>query len=217
EGDYTATIRITGPQGAAAGSVPLRTGQDTGSFESRPGLSLLAWLPWLLAGAGLVFILYRMHRTGQRLSLRPLLNWRTWAGIGLLVVVYLVSSWVVRKYTPPGHMSVLDAQAMDMSVMKPPIGAVPVAAMAAKREPIDSTVRYTGSAVSYLDQDVTARVPGTIVWMPAYPGQSVHRGEVLARLDTRELASKVGEQQANVQMTEHTMEIARRQYQQALG
>ncbi len=219
QGNYTATIRISGPQGAATGTAPLHTGQNTasGGIGSKSGISFIAWMPWLLIGASVVFIVYRMRRTGQRFSLRPLLNWRTWAGIALLVVVFLISSWAVHKYTVPGHMSVIEAQAMDMTVMKPPIGAVPVAAMAAKREPIDATVRYTGSAVSYVDQDVTARVPGTILSMTAYPGQPVHRGQVLATLDPRELASRVGEQQANVQMAAHATEIARRQYQQALG
>ena len=188
QGDYTATIRIDGPQGAATGTIPLRTAQNTAGAAVAPGFPIVAWLPWIAVLFGVAFILYRMWRTGQNLSLRPLLNWRTWAGVGLLVVVYLISAWAVRTYTAPGHMSVLDAQAMDMSVMRPPVGAVPVAAMAAKREPIDATVRYTGSVVSYVDQDVTARVPGTILSMTAYPGQQVHRGQMLARLDTRELA-----------------------------
>ena len=216
QGDYKATIHIDGPQGSAVGDVPLHTGQNTAPAGS-PGVSLMGWLPWVLAGLAGAFVLFRMRRTGQKLSLRPLLNWRTWAGVGLLVIVYLVSAWAVRKYTAPGHMSVIEAQAMDMAVMKPPVGAVPVAAMAAKRQAIDSTVRYTGSAVPFVDQDVTARVPGTILAMTVYPGQSVHRGQVLARLDTQEFASRVSEQQANVQMAEHTTTISRGQYQQSLG
>src|SRR5438105_13088383 len=96
----------------------------------------------------------------------------------------------------PGHMSVLEAQGMDMSVMKPPVGAVPVAAMAAKRQPIDATVQYTGSAVSFVDQDVYPRVTGWITWMPFYPGQRVRHGQLLARLDATELGSQENEQNA---------------------
>src|SRR5207248_1189016 len=98
--------------------------------------------------------------------------------------------------TAPGHMSVVDAQAMDMTVMKPPTGAVPVAAMAAKRQSIQSTVSYTGSAVSFVDQDVSPRVAGTLVWMPFYPGQRVRQGQLVARLDAAELSSRTNEQAA---------------------
>ena len=100
---------------------------------------------------------------------------------------------------------------MDMSVMKPPVGAVPVAAMAVKRQPIDATVRYTGSAVSFVDQDVYPRVTGWITWMPFYPGDRVRRGQLLARLDATELGSKVNEQIAARAMAEHANTIARTQ------
>jgi RND family efflux transporter MFP subunit len=217
KGDYTATLHLAGPQGAATANVPLRTGQNTAASATGRGISLLAWLPWLAGIALVVFVLYRMRRTGQRVRLRPLLNGRTLLGVGLLAAVCLASYWAVHRYTKPGHMSVIEAQSMDMTVMKPPLGAIPVAAMAAKREPIDATVRYSGSAVPYVDQDVAPRVPGILVWMPLYPGQTVRRGQTLARLDARELASRVNEQAANVQIAEHAVDIARRQYQQALG
>src|SRR5207247_7713663 len=93
-------------------------------------------------------------------------------------------------------MSVIEAQAMDMTVMKPPVGAVPVAAMAAQRQPIEATVRYTGSAVAFTDQELSPRVTGWITWMPFYPGQRVRRGQLLARLDAQELGSRVNEQLA---------------------
>src|SRR5207248_8836777 len=114
-------------------------------------------------------------------------------------------------------MGVIEAQAMDMSVMKPPIGAVPVAAMAARRQSIGSTVSYTGSAVSFVDQDLFPRVTGWITWMPFYPGDRVRQGQLLAKLDAAELGSKVNEQIAARSMAEHAHEIARMQYQQALG
>src|SRR5207247_1788793 len=137
--------------------------------------------------------------------------WQVIAGVVLLVAVYAASVWAVHKYQKPGHMSVIEAQAMDMTVMKPPVGAVPVAAMAAKRQRISSTVSYTGSAVPFLDQDVYPRVTGSITWMPFYPGERVRRGQLLARLDAAELGSKVNEQRAAVAMAEHAHAIARMQ------
>src|SRR5439155_7326331 len=131
--------------------------------------------------------------------------------------VYAASVWAVRRYQKPGHMSVIEAQAMDMTVMKPPVGAVPVAAMAAKHERISSTVNYTGSAVPFVDQDVFPRVTGWITWMPFYPGDRVRRGQLLAKLDAAELGSKVNEQIAARSMAEHAHAIAKMQYQQALA
>src|SRR5579872_6376503 len=117
-------------------------------------------LYWILGILLIAFVLYRMHRTGQSVNLRGVMTVRTILGILLLVAVYLVCSWAVRKFTAPGHMSVIVAQDMDMSVMKPPVGAVPAAVMAAIREPIAATVSYTGTAVPFVDQEVTPRVTG---------------------------------------------------------
>src|SRR5262249_37369259 len=61
------------------------------------------------------------------------------------------------------------------------------------------------------------RVSGTIVWMPFYPGQRVSRGQLLARLDSAELASRANEQTANRSMAEHANQIAQMQYRQSLG
>jgi len=144
-------------------------------------------------------------------------RWRAWAGVLLIIAACVGSQWVVQKYTKPGHMSILEAQGADMTGMKPPIGAIPVAVMAVRRQPMEATVHYAGSAVSLADQDISARVPGTIVWMPAYPGMAVHRGQTLARLDMRELNSKVDEQSASLAMSQHATAIARLQYRQALG
>jgi RND family efflux transporter MFP subunit len=222
EGGYEASITISGVSGASKAVIPLKTGQNTGTLgggNAAPSSSLWAsiggWLPWIAVVLFLLFVIYRMRVTGQQVNVRRLFTVRTLLGVALIVVVYLVSSWAVKKYTQPGHMSVIEAQGMDMSIMKPPVGAVPVAAMAAKREPIEATVRYSGSVVPFQEQSVTARVAGSIVWMPAYPGNHVRRGQVVARLDISELKSKVGEQAANVNMAEHQTEISRRQADQA--
>jgi RND family efflux transporter MFP subunit len=142
-------------------------------------------------------------------------NWRIWVGLLLIVAALLGSQAAVRRFTLPGHMSVLEAQGSDMTGMKPPVGAVPVAVVAVHRQAMEATVRYTGSAVPFTEQDIAARVGGTIVWMPAYPGMSVYAGQALARLDPRELRSKVDEQAAAVSMSQHATMIAGIQARQA--
>lgn len=218
-GAYVVTVHLSGPAGDEAAHIPLKTGEDTGGLTSgNPSAPAghAGWLlPCLLGGLAAAFVVYRMRKSGQRVPLRVLLRPQVLAGIALLVAVYFVSAWVVRRCTKPGHMSVIEAQAMDMTEMRPPVGAAPVAAMAAVLEPISSTVRYTGSAVGYQDVDVTARVAGELLWMPLYPGDRVRRGDLLARLDTSELGSRVREQAAGVTMAEHQVMIARQQYAQA--
>ena len=111
-------------------------------------------------------------------------------GVAMLAVVYAATSFVVWKYKKPGQMSVIEAQAMDMSAMKPPQGAVPVATEVAKRGPFRASVTYTGTVVAYTDEDIYPRVVGTIVDMPVYPGDTVKAGQVIARLDSVELSAR---------------------------
>lgn len=115
------------------------------------------------------------------------------AGTLLLIGAVGFARTVVQVYRRPGQMSVIESQAMDMSAMKPPVGAVPVVTETLRFESFEGGITATGSAVAYAQQDVTPRVTGVIVDMPAYPGDRVRAGDVLARLDTRELGSRQNE------------------------
>jgi HlyD family secretion protein len=76
--------------------------------------------------------------------------------------------------------------------------AFPVVMTPAERGPIVGTVTYTGSVVAFSEEDVYPRVTGRIVEIPVYPGDAVHPGQVLARLDSVELSSRVREAEAGV-------------------
>ena len=108
----------------------------------------------------------------------------------LLVGAWLLARHAVKTWRRPGQMDVIEAQAMDMTAMKPPIGVVPVQVEQVAYGDFDSTVTYTGSVVPYNEQAVKARVTGWIVDMPVYPGDSVTRGSILAQLDRNELSDK---------------------------
>lgn len=123
----------------------------------------------------------------------PWLNRQIFGGMAVLVAVYAVMTFVVHKYKKPGQMTVIEAQAMDMTVMKAPVGSVPVAVEEVQEAPLQEAVTYTGSVVPYNEVDVYPRVQGWLEWMPFYPGQKVKQGQLIASLDTRELASKVNE------------------------
>jgi multidrug efflux pump subunit AcrA (membrane-fusion protein) len=58
------------------------------------------------------------------------------------------------------------------------------------------TVTYTGSVAPFNEEDIFPRVTGRIVEMPVYPGDAVQAGQVVARLDDVELASRVREAEA---------------------
>ena len=58
------------------------------------------------------------------------------------------------------------------------------------------TVTYTGSVAPFNEEDIFPRVTGRIVEMRVYPGDAVQAGQVVARLDDVELASRVREAEA---------------------
>ena len=121
----------------------------------------------------------------------------TWIknGLGTAVVAaaFLGTGWAVQRYHKPGQLDVLTAQAMDMSQMRPPTGAAPVALASVKQGALADTVTYTGSILAFNEQDISPRITGTLVSLPVYPGQTVRTDEVVAQLDT----SAVGPQAAS--------------------
>lgn len=116
-------------------------------------------------------------------------------GILVLLVAYFGVKYVVRKYKKPGQMTVIEAQAMDMTVMKAPAGSVPVATEIVENAPLEESVTYTGSVVAYNEVDVYPRVQGWLQTLSVYPGDQVSAGQVIAQLDTKELSSRLAEAQ----------------------
>lgn len=107
-----------------------------------------------------------------------------------LGVIFLGARYAVTHFRRPGSMSVIEAQAMDMSVMKPPVGAVPVEVATVSRGELRGGTSYTGSVLAFNDTQIAARVTGRIIEMPVYPGAKVRRGQLLVRLDSDELRAK---------------------------
>ena len=111
-------------------------------------------------------------------------------GIASLAAVTLGTAWAVQHYHRPGQLDVLSAQAMDMSQMRPPTGAAPVALASVRQGSLADTVTYTGSVLAYNEQDISPRITGTLVSSPLYPGDPVRAGQVVAQLDTAEARAK---------------------------
>ena len=120
---------------------------------------------------------------------------RLFANIITLLLIFAVAGgtmWVVRRFHQPGQLDVVTAQAMDMSAMRPPTGAAPVALASVRRGSLNDTITYTGSVLAYNEQNISPRITGAIVSLPVYPGDPVRAGQVVAQLDT----SQVGPQAA---------------------
>jgi multidrug efflux pump subunit AcrA (membrane-fusion protein) len=161
-----------------------------GGMEMSGGGS--SYLPMTIGIAAVAFVLYLVVQTAR--GRRPKwLNRQVIGGTLLLVVFYAATAYVVKKYKKPGQMTVLEANAMDMSAMKPPTGAAPVLTEKARRSAFDAKVTYTGTVVAFTDEDVYPRVTGWIRAMPIYAGDHVQPGQLVARLDATELGSKVNE------------------------
>jgi HlyD family secretion protein len=147
---------------------------------------------YVLGGVGLLALLavVMSYRRGMRLSPRAVVNRGTVLGTGSLIVILVATLYVVRNNRKAGSMTVIEAQAMDMSVMKPPVGAAPVAVEKLARRDFQAAVTYTGTAVARNDEDVYPRVVGRIVSLPVYPGDQVKPGQLVARLDSVELSAR---------------------------
>lgn len=138
-------------------------------------------------------------------------------GVVTLIVVTAVCVVVVQIYKKPGQMSVLESQAMDMSVMVPPKGAVPVAVSRVVMEPISDSVTYTGSVQAHSDEDVYPRVTGRVVKMLVYPGDIVKAGQLLVQLDpadNSEYSAKRQEAQSAEDAAQHNAGIAKSEFTQ---
>jgi len=117
-----------------------------------------------------------------------------WAII-LLTVMVLLSGFLIHRWKAghPGSMTVIESQAMDMSVMKPPEGAVPVAVERVGTASLSPQVHYVGSVAALEEQQVFSRTEGYLKTLSVYDGDSVSTGQILATIDSPELASRVNE------------------------
>lgn len=125
-----------------------------------------------------------------------------------MVAVLLGTGWAVRHYQKPGQLDVITAQSMDMSQMRPPTGAAPVALARVRYGAIADTVTYTGSILAYNEQDISPRITGTLVTLPVYPGDFVRVGQIVARLDTSQVAPQAAQAQAEARQAQSGTQVA---------
>lgn len=125
-----------------------------------------------------------------------------------VLLVVLGTSWAVRRLHTPGQLDALSAQAMDMSQMRPPTGAAPVALASVRQGSLGDTVTYTGTVRAFNEQEISPRIAGTLVALPVYPGDPVRAGQVVARLDAAEVGAKADQAARQAQEAEAGARVA---------
>ncbi len=133
------------------------------------------------------------------------------AGLTLLTIFAVVfgTVWAVRRFHKPGQLDVLTAQAMDMSAMRPPIGAAPVVLAAVRRGSLEDSVTYTGTVRAYNEQDISPRITGMLLKLSVYPGDRVRAGQIVAELDTAEVGAKAAQADASARQARLGADVAR--------
>lgn len=135
------------------------------------------------------------------LLLLGVLAWGTW--------------WVVRTQRPPGAMTPLEAQGMDMTAMKPPRGAFPVGVEEVQPRPFLPTVSYPATFRAFNEEVVRARITGKLLETFVYPGDRVRSGQLLARLEPEEYQARAQKSLGELQAVSAQVESARAEVQEA--
>jgi len=213
EGAYGAKITITGSLGQGETTLPLSTGENT---QAGGGIAWTKILIWILVVGAILLVVRQVRRIGQGVNWRAMLNRQVLWSIFLLGIALAIAVWAVNTKRRPGAMTPLEAQVMNMNEPAPE-GTLPVQLATVQMKPFATTVSYTGQAAGFVEQEVVPRVTGSIVWMPYYTGDKVHKGQVLARLDTSQLDPMVSEKAAQSLAAEQAIGVAQDQYQQALA
>lgn len=120
-------------------------------------------------------------------------NSTTLISLAVLIASIVLVRWVVIKFRPPGAMTVVEAQAMDMTAMKAPPGVKPVAVEPVALRQIAPTETFPATINAYSDEDVVARIPGRVSATMVYPGDTVSPGQLLATLEADEYAFQQAE------------------------
>jgi RND family efflux transporter MFP subunit len=138
-----------------------------------------------------------MEEKKEQPGTRPL---RVYVWGAFLLAAVTAATWFgVNHFKKPNQLTLIEGQAMDMSLMVPPAGIVPVAIEEVKSGPFAASVRCAGTVAPYEEQEVFPRAEGRIVEMPVYPGDEVKKGALLARLDAPELSFRTASAEQEAQ------------------
>ncbi len=93
-------------------------------------------------------------------------------------------------------MTVIEAQGMDMTEMKAPLGTQPVSVEAAALRSMSGGMSFPATVAEFAGEDVVARVPGRVARILVYPGDKVRAGQLVATLEAPEYEAAMRKAQA---------------------
>ncbi|WP_447973850.1 efflux RND transporter periplasmic adaptor subunit [Nitrospira sp. Kam-Ns4a] len=114
---------------------------------------------------------------------------RKWVVTGLLLLVIYYGATSIAAY--------LSAPRIEMT-MSPIAGPVAVTVVPAQKGDIKATVTYTGTVRPWFEVTVSPRTTGWLEQILVDVGDRVKQGQVLVRLDTRELRTQLAERRAHL-------------------
>ncbi|MCC7229371.1 MAG: FixH family protein, partial [Fimbriimonadaceae bacterium] len=112
-GAYELSLDVDGTLGKASTVLTVNTGQDLGG--SGGGFQVQSLLPWIAGLLLLVYVLVKVRRSGQGLSLKGMFTFGSISGLALLAVLLFVAIYVVNTKRRQGSMTPLEAQVMEMN------------------------------------------------------------------------------------------------------
>lgn len=144
-------------------------------------------------------------------------RWSIFVAALIVVAAFLLVRWIVTTQRPPGAMTVIEAQAMDMTTMQAPEGVQPVAAEPAEEHELAGEESFPGTVVAWNDEEVVSRIPGRVVKMLVYPGDSVRPGQLLAQLEADEFAAQAAEASARARAAGLGVTVAEAEVQRLMA
>ena len=124
-GAYELLLDIDGTQGKAATVLTINTGQELDASDG--GFRIQSLLPWIAGALLLAYVIVKIRRSGQGLSVKGLFTVSSLSGLVILAVLLFGAIYVVNTKRRQGSMTPLEAQVMEMNTPAPPgtVGAPP--------------------------------------------------------------------------------------------
>ena len=144
-------------------------------------------------------------------------RWSTLFAALIVVASVFFVRWIVMTQRPPGAMTVTEAQAMDMTTMQAPEGVQPVAAEPVQERDLAGEESFPGTVIAWNDEEVVSRIPGRVVKMPVYPGDTVRPGQLLAQLEADEFAAQASEANARARAAGLAVTVAEAEVQRLMA
>ena len=218
EGKYNLHLQIARNGLSEAGDITIATGDTPGQYNGTAATGKASSWAGGFASAGkiavCVGVLVLVSAVLRRI---PWKRSKTSAFSALFFIASILTAFfVVQRFRRPGAMTPLEAQGMQME-MPAPEGTLPVSTVTAEKRRQSPTVELLGTIEGLNEQEITARVQGTILQLPHYVGQSVRPGDLLVKLDTAAAVPQTEAASSGVQITSQGVNVATREYEQTVA